>query len=56
LPREAVLLQAALWGEIGDLSRGRDLVRQYLDAEPGSRWAALAEEVLTQDLGAETAP
>ncbi len=56
LPAEAVLLQAALWAEIGNLSRGRDLVRQYLDAKPESRWGALAESILRQELRAETAP
>ncbi|MFQ5806036.1 MAG: hypothetical protein ACE5I3_06265 [Phycisphaerae bacterium] len=56
LPQEAVLLQAALWAEIGSVSRGQQLVRQYLEGMPEPPWRALAERILTQDLRAETAP
>lgn len=56
LPRDAVVLQAALWAEIGDVSRGRKLLREYLDTTPGSGWRALAEHVLTQELPEQPAP
>jgi tetratricopeptide (TPR) repeat protein len=56
LPAEAVLLQAALCAEIESRDRGRQLVREYLDAHPDSPSATLAEQILGQELRAETAP
>jgi tetratricopeptide (TPR) repeat protein len=56
LPPDAVLLQAALWAEIGNVERGRQLVREYLDAHPDSPWRELAQQILQQELRAENAP
>ncbi len=56
LPAEAVLLQAALCAEIGSPDRGRQLVHDYLDAHPNSPHGRLAEQILGQELRAETAP
>lgn len=56
LPSGAVLLQAALAGQIGKAADGRNLVQAYLEANPDGRWRALGERILEEDLGAETAP
>ena len=56
LPPDAVLLQAALWAEIGSAERGRQLVRGHLDAHPDSPWDELAQQILRQELRAESAP
>ncbi len=56
LPAEAVLLQAALCTEIESTDRGRQLVREYLDAHPDSPSGPLAEQILGHELRAETAP
>ena len=56
LPPDAVLLQAALWAEIGSVERGRQLLRGYLDAHPDSPWRELAQQILRQELRAENAP
>ncbi len=56
LPPETVLLQAALWAEIGSPDRGRQLVRDYLETHPDTLRRELAEQILTQELRAETAP
>lgn len=56
LPPDAVIIQATLSAETGDMGRGRRLIRSYLDATPHSPWRDLAAKVLTQELHAETAP
>jgi tetratricopeptide (TPR) repeat protein len=56
LPPEAVLLRGALCAEIGSQDHGRQLVRDYIEAHPGSPHVALAEQILGQELRTETAP
>jgi tetratricopeptide (TPR) repeat protein len=56
LPPEAMLLRAALCAEIGTPDHGRQLIREYLEAHPDSRYAALAGEILGRELRVETAP
>jgi hypothetical protein len=56
LPKDAVILQAALLGEIGDPSRGAQLIRDYLEEVPNTPWRDLAEQILEHDLGAERTP